>query len=76
MYVGYDNDTYRSTNAAFGVPRVDTSNVVQYTFGSSHPAGFNVVLCDGSGRSVSYTIDMTVYGMLGNRSDGKVMPNY
>ena len=69
-FVGYDNDTFRSTNRGFGNPRADTTNITQFTFGSSHPAGFNVVLCDGSCRMISYTIDINIYEVLGSRADG------
>jgi prepilin-type N-terminal cleavage/methylation domain-containing protein/prepilin-type processing-associated H-X9-DG protein len=40
-------------------------------FGSSHPGGFNVVLCDGSVRSISYSIAMDVFRLLSNRKDGQ-----
>jgi len=40
-----------------------------HRFGSSHPSGFNVAMCDGSNRSISYTIDAKVYSCLGIRND-------
>lgn len=40
-------------------------------FGSSHPGTFNAVLGDGSGRGISYTIDMEVFRRLCSRKDGK-----
>jgi hypothetical protein len=40
------------------------------TFGSAHAAGFNVVLCDGSVRTISYSIDTWVHKNLANRKDG------
>jgi len=70
MYVGYDNDMFRSTSPVFGSPRSDLGNVIQYTFGSPHAGGFNVVMCDGSVRAIRYEIDMSVYEALGNRADG------
>jgi hypothetical protein len=39
-------------------------------FGSAHAAGFNVVLCDGSVRTISYSIDTWVHKNLANRKDG------
>jgi len=42
-------------------------------FGSSHPGGWNVALCDGSARTVSYTIDPRVHLCLGNRKDGEAI---
>ena len=40
-------------------------------FGSSHTGSFNAVLADGSVRSISYSIDKTVFSYLGNKSDGQ-----
>jgi prepilin-type N-terminal cleavage/methylation domain-containing protein/prepilin-type processing-associated H-X9-DG protein len=40
------------------------------TFGSAHGAGFNVTLCDGSVRTISYSIDTWVHKNLANRKDG------
>jgi len=43
------------------------------TFGSSHPATFNGVMCDGSVRSFRYTIDLTLWRRIGHRGDGSVL---
>ena len=42
-------------------------------YGSAHAGGFNVALCDGSVRQVSYGISSLVHDHLGNRADGKVI---
>jgi len=39
-------------------------------FGSAHPGGFNIVLCDGSVRILSYEVDHTTFKSLTNRADG------
>ncbi len=39
-------------------------------FGSAHPSGFHMTMCDGSVHSVSYGIDPFVHAQLGNRADG------
>lgn len=41
-------------------------------FGSAHQPGFQAVLCDGSVRSVSYNINLTVLGYFCNINDGQV----
>lgn len=74
MYVGYDNDIYRSTNPAntqFFPPRQDNiSTATYFSYGSAHTHGFNAVFCDGSVRTIRYSIAPAVYQRLGNRKDG------
>lgn len=40
------------------------------SFGSSHPSGLNVVFADGSIHLIDYSIDPTVFALLGSRADG------
>jgi prepilin-type N-terminal cleavage/methylation domain-containing protein/prepilin-type processing-associated H-X9-DG protein len=81
MYVGYDNDNFRSTNptvANFFPPRRDDTNTgtAHFAFGSAHSTAFNAVFCDGSVRPVRYSVSPTVYQRLGNRKDGNpVVPS-
>ena len=42
---------------------------------SYHPGTVNVVLVDGSVRSVSETIDLTIWRSLGTRNGGEVIPS-
>ena len=42
-------------------------------FGSSHPGGFNVVLCDGSVRSISFHVDLHIFERLSSRNDGGLL---
>jgi len=82
MYVGYDNDIYRCTypgpdpnvdNTSARMPRQDTPGVSNdYAFGSAHTGSWNVVFADGSARGISYTINNTTHGRLGNRDDAKL----
>jgi hypothetical protein len=44
-----------------------------WQFGSVHPAGFQGVFCDGGVRTMSYTINPTVFGYICNRMDGQVI---
>jgi prepilin-type N-terminal cleavage/methylation domain-containing protein len=68
--------------AGFGTkpPEPDLTNastdgsVVHQQFGSSHPGVFNVVLCDGSVRSIRFAIPATVFRNLCTRKDGVAIP--
>ncbi len=40
-------------------------------FASSHPVSCNFLFCDGSVRSLKYTVEERVYRLLGNRADGE-----
>jgi prepilin-type processing-associated H-X9-DG protein len=44
-------------------------------FGSSHPGGLNIVMADGSVRFIRYGISERTFLLLGNISDGQVLPN-
>jgi prepilin-type processing-associated H-X9-DG protein len=45
-------------------------------FGSEHPGGANFAFGDGRVEFISAGINNTVYLQLGNRKDGKLLPNY
>jgi len=65
MYVGFDNDIYRSTNS---VPRQDTPGYASTTlWGSAHLAGINMAYCDGSVRVIEYSVAASVFSAAGNR---------
>jgi hypothetical protein len=42
-------------------------------FGSAHPGGFNALMADYSVQSLSFTINSTVFGYLGNINDGNIV---
>ncbi len=68
MYMGAAYDVLRFTDLE---PMQDRRGYFgAWRYGSAHPGVFNVCLCDGSVRSLSYTIDMEIFGRLGNRKDG------
>jgi prepilin-type processing-associated H-X9-DG protein len=48
------------------------AEVLQASFGSSHPGLFNVALCDGSVTSISYNVDFAIYKRASSRSDGEI----
>jgi prepilin-type N-terminal cleavage/methylation domain-containing protein/prepilin-type processing-associated H-X9-DG protein len=65
MYCGFDNDTNRVT---FNPPLRDKIGYVDTKiFGSLHPNGVNMIMCDGSVRVVEYNISPTVYKAMGAR---------
>ncbi len=76
MYMGFDNDNHRSTyyDASTGqswAPMQDTAGIeFSNSFGSAHAGTFNMSLCDGSVRAISYGIDPETHRRLGNRSFG------
>jgi prepilin-type processing-associated H-X9-DG protein len=45
-----------------------------YRFGSIHPAGVNMMYCDGSVHHITYTIDPLVFRSGGNRFDNSAWP--
>lgn len=42
-------------------------------FGSSHPGGMNIALCDGSIRFIGYSVDLNTFSAIGHKADGKVV---
>jgi prepilin-type N-terminal cleavage/methylation domain-containing protein len=73
---GWDVDTLRETDKEprpdlFGTD-IDTGNK---RFGSSHVGRFNAAFTDGSVRTIPYAIDEKVFERLGDKSDGKTVPN-
>ncbi len=72
MFQGEDSCTGRWTNLP---PVADGPTVNVATpgdrFGASHSGAANFVFCDGSVRSISYSINAETFGYIGNRSSGK-----
>jgi prepilin-type N-terminal cleavage/methylation domain-containing protein/prepilin-type processing-associated H-X9-DG protein len=80
MYQGYDVDTTRWIG-----PKPEQDNEVagfiashHERFGSAHSNGMHMAMCDGSVQVIDYDIDQQVWGLYGNRKDGKTefdLPN-
>ena len=69
---GWDHDMTRCSTI---VPKPDHNNPNvgdgQGRFGSSHPSGINVLMCDGSVRVVGFQVNKLAFHRLGYRSDGQ-----
>ncbi|HPP52577.1 MAG TPA: DUF1559 domain-containing protein [Thermoguttaceae bacterium] len=71
-YVSDERDAVRYAALSGGYqPPLQDRQGLDYTwnFGSPHPSGFQVVLCDGSVRSISYSISEQIHRWLCNRKD-------
>jgi len=77
MYQGLDVDVGRyssNLHTPYDAPMQDRAGVTDFQiFGSAHPGGCHFVFCDGSVRSISYSIDGETHRRLANRRDGLVI---
>jgi prepilin-type N-terminal cleavage/methylation domain-containing protein len=80
MYVGFDNDMYKTGHVQpmgdgeympNGVPQPDPDR-----WGSAHPQVFHVVLCDASTHRIPFEIDLRTHQSLSHRADGKVLDDF
>ncbi len=72
MYSGYENHNHRSSNGILPYrDRIGLANADAW--GSAHASCFNVVLCDGSVRAISFSIDADTHKALGSRSGSEVI---
>ncbi len=73
-YMGFNADIGRWGGPGVGSPKQDTPGLSDNNdYGSAHTNGFGMALCDGSVRTISYSIDLTTHGYLANRKDGHVV---
>ena len=72
---GWNYDTIRKTTRPpapdYSAPFGDGGGI----FGSSHPAGVNALLADGSVRAISFTISKRTFSLLGSETDGQPLPS-
>jgi prepilin-type processing-associated H-X9-DG protein len=65
LYTGFNNDINRVT---FDPPQRDRRNLSNArAFGSPHPGGFNMAMCDGSVRVIDYSIAPSLFREAGDR---------
>ena len=69
---GWDQDVLaNATKIPLPDLRVGSLPTNDLRFGSSHPGGFNMALCDASVRFLSYSIDQLTLHRAGYRNDGE-----
>jgi prepilin-type N-terminal cleavage/methylation domain-containing protein/prepilin-type processing-associated H-X9-DG protein len=71
--VGFNYDTVRKTTRPPAPDYSALSGDGGGSFGASHPGRMNAVFADGSVRGISYTIDKSVFMLVGDKSDGQVI---
>jgi hypothetical protein len=49
--------------------RAGWNGILEWQYGSAHPAGIHVVFCDGAVDSVAYGVDPKVFCYMGGRDD-------
>ena len=70
---GFDADVVRKTTLTPAADYRAATGDGEQRFGASHPGGFNALLADGSVRKLSFSIDATVFRLLGERKDGQAL---
>lgn len=73
---GWDHDVIRQTDRAAWPDQRRNISHGDLRFGGPHGSGFVAVLCDGSVRSVSFTMDATTFARAGERNDGQPLSNW
>lgn len=63
----------RDTNLGNTQVMRDVNSCCLRRFGSAHPGGMHMAMCDASIRKVSYAIDPVVYRNQGDREDGGIL---
>ncbi len=71
MLMGDNEDIIRWTSTSLTLSQDRSGDGTGHRFGSAHATGFNMAFCDGSVRSLSYSINPATFGCLGNRKDGQ-----
>jgi len=67
LYVGFDNDNQRRTLVTDQPAQDRAGYGPDSIFGSAHPAGFNMLMCDGSVQFIRYNVDWKTAAASGSR---------
>ena len=70
LYTGADSDTMRWTHPDSPFTQDRRDIIANDSFGGPHAGICNFVFCDGSVRTVSYSVDKKIYALIGSRNDG------
>jgi prepilin-type N-terminal cleavage/methylation domain-containing protein/prepilin-type processing-associated H-X9-DG protein len=70
---GYCSDVCRFTNRIYPPMQDTPGHAAVQTFGSAHPSGCNMAMCDGSVHSISYDILPTIHEALGSRNGNEMV---
>ncbi len=69
MYSGHQDDNHRVTHHS-APPKSDRQGLTdRISFGSAHTSGFQMTMCDGSVKNLSFSIDREVHRRLGHMKD-------
>ncbi|HET6576643.1 MAG TPA: DUF1559 domain-containing protein [Fimbriiglobus sp.] len=66
--------TFPDTGLKWGGSTIGGNGTETYRFGSAHPTGFYMMMCDGSVHLIKYTIERGVFRQGGNRQSTAVGP--
>jgi prepilin-type processing-associated H-X9-DG protein len=75
IYDGH-NPVCNTRAAGPGYPLVDSMRDMGWKFGSYHSGICQFAFCDGSVHILKNSISENVLGLLANKSDGQVIPDY
>jgi hypothetical protein len=75
IYDGH-NPICNTRAAGLSFPLAVRADDPGWKFGSHHPSLCQFVFCDGSVHTLLTSIDPVVLGLLSQRNDGQVIPNY